>query len=412
MSKVRNIPKDWKLSTIGKLLKISTGNQDTQNKIKDGKYPFFVRSNIVEKLDSYSFDGEAVLTAGDGVGVGKVYHYYNGQFAFHQRVYAIYGFNQIINGKYFYRYFSENFLTEVERYSAKNSVDSVRLNMILDMELFLPPIKEQEKISKILSEVDSAIEHTQALHVKHQKIKIALMQDLLTHGIDQYGKIRNPKTHAYKPSLLGDIPVEWDVKEIGKIYKTLRTGSTPSRAIPNYFKGDILWVTSGELKYKPIYDTIEKITKEAVRATNLKIYPSGTFFIAITGLEAEGTRGSCAIIAKEATTNQSCMAFEKNDEIDTHFLFQYYKLHGKYISLLYSQGSKQQSLNNKIVSKILIHLPPKEEQEKIAQILSSHDEKIEKVKTKLEKLKQLKTALMQDLLSGTKRVNHLLGEEQ
>lgn len=321
--------------------------------------------------------------------------------------------------------FNDTQSPEYHYYNIKHNVNQLRLlstgttfeeiaKKDLENSSFIVPKskKEQEKIAEILSEVDSAIEYAQSLHVKHQKIKAALMQDLLTHGIDSNGKIRNPKTHTYKPSPLGDIPVEWDVKEIGKIYKELRTGSTPSRAIPDYFKGDILWVTSGELKYKPIYDTIEKITKEAVRATNLKIYPSGTFFIAITGLEAEGTRGSCAIIAKEATTNQSCMAFEKNDQIDTHFLFQYYKLHGKYISLLYSQGSKQQSLNNKIVSKILIHLPPKEEQQKIAQILSSNDEKIEKVKTKLEKLQQLKTALMQDLLSGTKRVNHLLGEEQ
>ncbi|MBE0494771.1 MAG: restriction endonuclease subunit S [Campylobacterales bacterium] len=307
----------------------------------------------------------------------------------------------------------QSFLNNANSLSGGSTRQRISRSKLKTLKFLIPNSKkEQEKIAEILSEVDSAIEHAQALHVKHQKIKTALMQDLLTHGIDLNGKIRNPKTHAYKPSPLGDIPAEWDVKEIGKIYKELRTGSTPSRAIPDYFKGDILWVTSGELKYKPIYDTIEKITKEAVRATNLKIYPSGTFFIAITGLEAEGTRGSCAIIAKEATTNQSCMAFEKNDQIDTHFLFQYYKLHGKYISLLYSQGSKQQSLNNKIVSKILIHLPPKEEQQKIAQILSSHDEKIEKVKTKLEKLKQLKTALMQDLLSGTKRVNHLLGEEQ
>lgn len=78
----------------------------------------------------------------------------------------------------------------------------------------------------------------------------------------------------------------------------------------------------------------------------------------------------------------------------------------------YNSGTAQPKLNKKALSSILIKKPHFSEQQKIAQILSSYDEKIEKVKTKLEKLKQLKTALMQDLLSGTKRVNHLLGEEQ
>lgn len=201
-----------------------------------------------------------------------------------------------------------------------------------------------------------------------------------------------------------------DVRNIGEIYKELKTGSTPSRSNPEYFRGEILWVTSGELKYKTITNTIEKITEQAVKDTNLKVYPPGTFFIAITGLEAEGTRGSCAVIGKEATTNQSCMAFEANKEIDTSYLFQYYLLHGKYISLYYSQGSKQQSLNNKIVAQIPIHVPPLPEQQKIAQILSSQDEKIEDIKNKLNKLKSLKASLMQDLLSGKVRVTKLMEE--
>ena len=85
------------------------------------------------------------------------------------------------------------------------------------------------------------------------------------------------------------------------------SGATPYRGRPEYYKGQINWITSGELNYNIITDTNEKITEEAVRNTNLKILPKGTFLFAITGLEAEGTRGSCA---KQALTrnNQSCMA--------------------------------------------------------------------------------------------------------
>ena len=68
------------------LASIGTGGRDTINREEGVKYPFFVRSQTVERINTWSFDGEAVLTAGDGVGVGKVFHYARGKFDYHQRV--------------------------------------------------------------------------------------------------------------------------------------------------------------------------------------------------------------------------------------------------------------------------------------------------------------------------------------
>ena len=97
---------EWENSYIGNECKITTGNKDTQNKVDDGLYPFFVRSQTVEKINSYSMDCEAILTSGDGVGVGKNYHYMNGKFDFHQRVYCLYEFSERLVGRYLYIYFS------------------------------------------------------------------------------------------------------------------------------------------------------------------------------------------------------------------------------------------------------------------------------------------------------------------
>jgi type I restriction enzyme S subunit len=83
------IPTDWEIDEIQNLAEITTGAKNTQDRIFDGEYPFFVRSQIVERINSFSFDGEAILTAGDGVGTGKVFHYINGKFDYHQRVYKI-----------------------------------------------------------------------------------------------------------------------------------------------------------------------------------------------------------------------------------------------------------------------------------------------------------------------------------
>lgn len=148
---------DWVERTIEQVAKVTTGNKDTQNKVDDGEYPFFVRSQNVERIDSYSYDGEAILTSGDGVGVGKNFHYINGKFDFHQRVYCIYDFEKEVSGKYVFMYFSQHFYKRVMRMSAKNSVDSVRKSMITEMPILMTSKKEQEKIASTLSSIDELI---------------------------------------------------------------------------------------------------------------------------------------------------------------------------------------------------------------------------------------------------------------
>lgn len=173
--------KKWEKSTIGKISDISTGNKDTQNKKDDGKYPFYVRSPNPERIDTYSYDGEAILTAGDGVGVGKVIHYVTGKFDFHQRVYKISDFdNHKAWGRFVYFYFLEHFYNRVKRMSAKNSVDSVRYSMISEMPLSLPSLPEQKVIADVLSAADEEISLLQKDLEQEKLKKKSLMQLLLT----------------------------------------------------------------------------------------------------------------------------------------------------------------------------------------------------------------------------------------
>src|SRR5437763_216224 len=100
-TEVGMIPEDWSVFTVKEVAAITTGKRNTQDRIQDGAYPFFVRSQTIERINSYSYDGEAVLTAGDGVGTGKVFHYIKGKFDFHQRVYKISNFRSDMDGFYF-----------------------------------------------------------------------------------------------------------------------------------------------------------------------------------------------------------------------------------------------------------------------------------------------------------------------
>ncbi len=170
---------EWELKPLQNVSKITTGNKDTQDKIDNGEYPFFVRSQTIERINSYSFDGEAILTSGDGVGVGKIYHYIIGKFDFHQRVYCIYDFNKDVEGEFIFYFFSEHFYQRVMQLSAKNSVDSVRRAMITEMPIALPPTKkEQQKIASCLSAVDDLITAQQEKIEELQQHKKGLMQGL------------------------------------------------------------------------------------------------------------------------------------------------------------------------------------------------------------------------------------------
>ncbi|EOE29031.1 hypothetical protein QAA_02236, partial [Enterococcus faecalis EnGen0072] len=166
----------WEQCKAEELCKISTGKGNTQDKVENGKYPFYVRSENIERSNYFLYDQEAVLTVGDGVGTGRVFHYVSGKYNLHQRVYRMYDFNKQISAKYFYYYFSLNFHRRVRSLTAKTSVDSVRLNMIADMEIKYPSELEQLKIFSFLDYLIKSITLHQRKLEQLKELKKAYLQ--------------------------------------------------------------------------------------------------------------------------------------------------------------------------------------------------------------------------------------------
>ena len=165
----------WDKKYVGDICKIQTGKSNTQDETSQGSYPFYVRSPIIRKSNRYLFDCEAVLTVGDGVGTGKVFHYVTGKFDLHQRVYAMTDF-KIVSGKYFYYYFSHFFYDRVMRMTAKTSVDSVRYEMIDKMTIQIPCHEEQQQIVSFLDCLEhSVIEAEKTLNLL-EKLKSGCLQ--------------------------------------------------------------------------------------------------------------------------------------------------------------------------------------------------------------------------------------------
>lgn len=174
----------WVEITLGEIaLDIRTGKRNGNENQVNGKYPFFVRSEKVYKIDAYSFDGEAILIPGEG-GIGKIYHYINGKFDFHQRVYKISNFDNA-DGKFVYYYLSKFFGIHALENTAKATVDSLRVDTFLNFNMITPKdMVEQSAIASVLTSMDNAIAALEAKKAKYEQIKQGMMQQLLT------GKIR------------------------------------------------------------------------------------------------------------------------------------------------------------------------------------------------------------------------------
>ena len=144
--------KEYKL---GDICELGTGSHNTQDGLKEGSYPFYTRGIDVLYLNSYDFDETAIITAGDGAGVGKVFHYVKGKYALHQRAYMIVPIQSKVLARYLYYYLETEFYAYIMKSSVSSSVTSIRKPMLLDFPVLLPSLAEQQRIVDILDRFDS-----------------------------------------------------------------------------------------------------------------------------------------------------------------------------------------------------------------------------------------------------------------
>lgn len=164
---------------LGDVARIKTGSKNNQDKQASGRYPFFVRSATVERIDSYSYDCEAILVPGEG-GIGSIFHYVNGKFEVHQRVYQISNLAPDVSGRFVFHFMRHFFGAHAMENSVKATVDSLRLPTFKNFGLRLPTLDEQRAIVRVLD--DAELELTSLHHrlAKAHAIKSGMMQELLT----------------------------------------------------------------------------------------------------------------------------------------------------------------------------------------------------------------------------------------
>ena len=217
------------------------------------------------------------------------------------------------------------------------------------------------------------------------------MQRLLTKGIGH---------NEFKDSPLGKIPKSWEVMKIGDLCDSF-AGGTPKRDKVEYYKdGTIPWVKSGEVDDNAIKKTAEFVTELALKETSTKLIKVNSILVALYG----ATAGKVGILKINACSNQAVLAVNsKNASLLNEYIYHYLKNNTRDLLDL-SQGSGQANLSKRIVDNIYIPLPIVKEQQIIAEILNSVDDKLEVLSEKKTNYQELKKGLMQKLLTGEIRV--------
>ena len=166
----------WEQRRLGEVAEIKTGSRNHQDSVDNGKYPFFVRSEKVERLNEYDFDTKAILVPGDGR-IGEIFHYYDGKFALHQRVYKVDNFKEV-NPLYLLNLFKYKFKKHALRLNAQGTVPSLRLPMFTNWNILIPNLNEQQKIGLFFQQLDSLITLHQRKLEHLELMKKGLLQQM------------------------------------------------------------------------------------------------------------------------------------------------------------------------------------------------------------------------------------------
>ena len=262
----------------------------------------------------------------------------------------------------------------------------------LRKESFLcPKIKEQQKIAEILTTADRMIDLIDTEIKAAERLKKGLMQTLLSKGIGHT---------KFKMTEIGEIPEEWMLEKIAKLGEII-TGGTPSTLESSYWNGNIPWVASGDVHQKYIQTASKYITQEGLDNSNCKLLPIDTVLVALNGQGK--TRGLSAILKIEATCNQSLAGvISKKDVLNPTFLL--FQMLNRYTEIRNISGAGRNGLNLGHIKNFVIALSPLLEQQKIAELLTTVDRKIELLNKKKMEAERLKKGLMRALLTGQVRV--------
>lgn len=389
------IPTSWQKHPVGKLCQSIVPGRN-KPKIFDGDIPWvttpdisgrYIPSSLQKKFISKEAikdagarlvpEGAVIMAAVGDLGLVAIARQ---DVVLNQQLHAFVCSEKIHNE--FLAYWLETQTPYMESVASKTTISYMNKANCESIPVLVPPLLEQKKISKILSTWDKAVETTASLLFHSQKQKKALMQILLT------GKKR-----------LAGFSGQWTEVTLNSV-ADMSSGGTPNSSIDDYYGGGVSWVSIADMtrQGKWINFTEKTLSNTGLENSSAKIYPKNTILYAMYA-----SIGECSIAAIPLCSSQAILGIRPRKELHYEYLYFYLASLKEKIKLQGQQGT-QANLNAGMVKAFTILLPCVEEQKAISSLLNLADREIDTLQQKINHLKQEKKALMQQLLTGKRRV--------
>jgi type I restriction enzyme S subunit len=292
----------------------------------------------------------------------------------------------------FHTLFTKSVMDQCRKMMVGGQYPALSGSHVENLRIPLPPLPEQKKIAEILSTADQAIEKVDEAIDKTQKLKKGLMQDLLTKGIGH---------REFKETKMGRIPKEWEVKKLGEVIalcqyglssKMSQAGEYPIIKMDDIVNGNV------------VPDKVKYINLDKKKFENFRLEKGDILFNRTNSYELVGRTGIFLLDGEYVFASYLIRLRPKGEVADSFFLTSYLIFSNEKLRRLATRAVHQANINATTLQRVMVLIPPLPEQQKIAEILSTVDERLELLRKRKGRLKRTKKGLMNDLLTGNKRV--------
>lgn len=379
---------EWKEVTLGEIAIFKTGKLNSNAAISNGEYPFFTCSPETLRINSYAFDQEAILLAGNNAEGNFSIKYYKGKFNAYQRTYVITPIRGKVDIKFLY-YALSLCLKQLKNMSQGTSTKFLTVTILNSFSVKLPSISDQRRIASILSSLDRKIELNNKINADLEEMAQAIFKNWFV----DFEPFKDGK---FVDSELGMIPEGWKVGRLDEIADVVG-GSTPSKAKPEYYtqKG-IAWLTPKDLSNHPAVYTsrgVIDITEEGYNSTSTKLMPKGTILFT-----SRAPIGYISIAQNDICTNQGFKSLVPK-KAGTCFLYCFLKYVTPEIENK-STGSTFKEASGSLMKSLQVIMPEQKVFEDFETIVSPLFARIESLEKENSRLSLLRDTLLPRLMSG------------
>jgi len=389
---IGKIPSDWETVKLGKICEIRTGKKDVDEGNPNGKYPFFSCSREINYSDTYSFDTEAILIAGNGdVGNTRIY---KGKFEAYQRTYVL---NKFRNGDIHFLHYGILFGLKKKLLKDKSgsTMPYVKKGDLESFEIPLPSLPEQKKIVYVLDNIQKITRIQEKIIGKTKELKGSLMKKLFMEGM---------RGEKLKETEIGKMPMSWGVKELKEVVEKSVQINPKEWSNKRIKYIDVSSVSSETFK---IVNSKEYYGKDAPSRARKKIKTNDIIFatvrpylrrLALVPIEFDD----------EICSTAFCVIRADNKKGDPIFLFSYI-MSNNFINRVTSlqTGANYPAVSDKEVFKQKIPIPLLKEQREIAEILQTVDQKIEIEQKKKSLYDELFKTMLNKLMTREIKTDNL-----